>query len=413
MEGIFIILCIVAAWRYVKTQREKDRLAVLNERREKNKRLRQWAEQAEQAEQERSQLAEQARLERLQLVEEQEKITLALEIKKGIEHLLGSNEFRKLLEGFVLNMSQDLFLDFEKLTYMDQLFMYYPTFRQFDEFVFFDSASERGVPFNWLWYHDRDKDRSTPFSKLFTILKSRVKFESDIHYSMSIWGAVKRVAISHFSEQFADEYRECHYLFKNGFEGVLITSYINPEVDTKALMMLSYYLLHNDTTQTKSLFKYYEEIIEKVTIEKNAKDLANFEDLLLTRNDKLSKVCTIKDVDMMDGYQFEEFVFVLFSRLGYVAKITKSSGDQGVDVVAEKGTMKIAIQAKCYSGNVPNSSVQQIVAGARHYNCNKKIVVTNSRFTPSAIELAHSNNVVLWDRDLLKEKLLEAQLLIQ
>ena len=49
----------------------------------------------------------------------------------------------------------------------------------------------------------------------------------------------------------------------------------------------------------------------------------------------------------------------------------------------------------------------EAVAGAKYYNADKIMVVTNSTFTRSARELAESNNVILWDRSILKEKLEE------
>jgi restriction system protein len=47
----------------------------------------------------------------------------------------------------------------------------------------------------------------------------------------------------------------------------------------------------------------------------------------------------------------------------------------------------------------------EAVAGMKYYNANKCMVITNSTFTKSAQELAKVNNVELWDRQILKEKL--------
>lgn len=49
----------------------------------------------------------------------------------------------------------------------------------------------------------------------------------------------------------------------------------------------------------------------------------------------------------------------------------------------------------------------EAVAGAKYYNATKTMVVTNNCFTKSARELAQVNNVVLWDRTVLKEKINE------
>ena len=76
-------------------------------------------------------------------------------------------------------------------------------------------------------------------------------------------------------------------------------------------------------------------------------------------------------------------------------------------MIVEKRGKKIGIQAKCYSNPVGNSAIQEAVAGKGFYHCDKVVVVTNNYFTSSAIKLAQSNDVVLWSRDILKEKIIE------
>ena len=127
---------------------------------------------------------------------------------------------------------------------------------------------------------------------------------------------------------------------------------------------------------------------------------------LLDTNSNKTKY-SLYDIDLMSGGQFEHLIAYLFNQLGYKAEVTKLSGDQGIDVIATKGKTKIAIQAKCYSQTVGNHAIMEAVAGAKYYNADKVMVVTNNYFTKSAKELAQSNNVVLWDRQILKEKLEE------
>lgn len=106
----------------------------------------------------------------------------------------------------------------------------------------------------------------------------------------------------------------------------------------------------------------------------------------------------------MGGFEFEEFIAKLFDAKGYSARVTNSSGDQGADVVAEKDFEKLTIQAKRYKGKVSNSAVQEVVASMRHYEADRGLVITNSKFTSSAKELASSNGIELWNgRKLEKE----------
>ena len=84
-------------------------------------------------------------------------------------------------------------------------------------------------------------------------------------------------------------------------------------------------------------------------------------------------------------------------------KRTQSSGDYGIDVLAEKDGISYAIQCKCYSKSVGNKAVQEAYSGKDFYKCMVAVVLTNNYFTKSAIETAKHNNVLLWDRNKLIE----------
>lgn len=133
-----------------------------------------------------------------------------------------------------------------------------------------------------------------------------------------------------------------------------------------------------------------------------------FKENMTKKGNKATAKYIIADVDLMNGKEFEQFVANLFNKMGYKTRVTQHSRDFGVDVIAEKDGIKIGIQAKCYTGSVSNSAVQEIAAGMKHYNCDKGVVVTNSAFSIAAIKLAKSNSIQLWDRKILEEKILEA-----
>lgn len=128
----------------------------------------------------------------------------------------------------------------------------------------------------------------------------------------------------------------------------------------------------------------------------------------LLNYDKSERSITIKQIDLMSGEQFEEFICKFFEKMNYKCKKTKASGDQGVDVLATKGDERIAIQAKCYmNGVIGNHAVMEVVGGKKYYDATRCMVITNRTFTKSARELADKNNVTLWDRRILIEKLKE------
>lgn len=109
-------------------------------------------------------------------------------------------------------------------------------------------------------------------------------------------------------------------------------------------------------------------------------------------------------IDMLNGHQFEEYCSFLLKEYGFTnLTVTKGSGDKGVDIIAYLNGKKFAIQCKCYSNKLGNSPIQEVVAGKNYYGCNAAIVLTNNYFTKSAIELAEANNVLLWDREVLRD----------
>lgn len=93
--------------------------------------------------------------------------------------------------------------------------------------------------------------------------------------------------------------------------------------------------------------------------------------------------------------EFERFLCEVFRLRGYVATQTGQTGDQGVDLVAEKSGVRLAIQAKCYTSGVGNSAVQQVFAGMHHYQCHRCAVITSSTFSGAARELAASCKCML------------------
>ncbi len=107
----------------------------------------------------------------------------------------------------------------------------------------------------------------------------------------------------------------------------------------------------------------------------------------------------VPDFDDMSGEEFEDFCSYLLRKNGFShVRMTPESGDQGVDLVAYRKEVKYGFQCKRYKSWVGNKAVQEIYAGIKMYDCEYGVVLTNSRFTDSAKELAQSTDIELWDR---------------
>lgn len=108
--------------------------------------------------------------------------------------------------------------------------------------------------------------------------------------------------------------------------------------------------------------------------------------------------------DRMDGSEFEYFCAGLLRRNGFSnVRVTSQSGDQGVDILATKNNIHYAIQCKRYKKALNNGPIQEVHAGKAYYGCDVGVVMTNSYFTRSAVDLARSTGTLLWDREVLAQ----------
>jgi restriction system protein len=107
----------------------------------------------------------------------------------------------------------------------------------------------------------------------------------------------------------------------------------------------------------------------------------------------------IKEVDVMDGLDFEQYVADLLRANGFRNVLLTEKYDLGVDIIAEKNGIRWGIQVKRYSGLVKADAVRQVVTGLRLYNCDRAMVITNSTYSAVAHRLAAGNDCALVDRN--------------
>lgn len=160
---------------------------------------------------------------------------------------------------------------------------------------------------------------------------------------------------------------------------------------------IKYMVVQNpiDNVHMKKVVKEWEWICD--SYESNNHDATNNQEATF----ELAGVnAEVADFDKMDGQEFERFCAKLLLKNGYEdVSLTKTSGDQGIDIIAYRDGIKYGIQCKCYSSDIGNSAVQEVFAGKSYYKCNVGIVLTNQHFSASAIQLAENNGVVLWGRE--------------
>lgn len=107
----------------------------------------------------------------------------------------------------------------------------------------------------------------------------------------------------------------------------------------------------------------------------------------------------LAEVDRMRGHDFERLVARLLEADGFRATVTAGSNDFGVDIVAERGGERYAVQVKRHARPVSRRAVSDAVAGRAYYGCGRAMVVTNNGFTAGARKFAAGVGCALVGRE--------------
>lgn len=100
----------------------------------------------------------------------------------------------------------------------------------------------------------------------------------------------------------------------------------------------------------------------------------------------------------LTGEDYEKYVADKLKAKGFTkVSLTPKSGDFGADIIAFDGNRKFCFQCKYYSGSVGIAAVQEVMGAKAYYGCDVAVVVTNSKLTPSAKELANKSGVMLME----------------
>jgi len=119
------------------------------------------------------------------------------------------------------------------------------------------------------------------------------------------------------------------------------------------------------------------------------------------QSDILSDLESRPNLMDLNPFEFENLVGNLFKQLGLETKLTRSSKDGGVDVVAFDVRPviggKVVIQAKRYKNTVGVSAVRDLYGTMMNEGANKGILVTTSGYGPDAFEFAKDKPIELLD----------------
>lgn len=107
-------------------------------------------------------------------------------------------------------------------------------------------------------------------------------------------------------------------------------------------------------------------------------------------------------IDSLKPKEFEQYVANVFAALGYTARLTPASNDEGIDAYLDKDGRRAIVQCKHYpKGKVSRPAVQQVFGVLRHKKVAEAFIVTTGSFSRQAVEFAEGKPVHLIDGTML------------
>ncbi|MCI0330728.1 MAG: restriction endonuclease [candidate division Zixibacteria bacterium] len=102
-----------------------------------------------------------------------------------------------------------------------------------------------------------------------------------------------------------------------------------------------------------------------------------------------------------DGYTFEKNIAKVFERLGHKVRLTKSSGDEGVDIFVDDDKI---VQCKATRSQIAPAIVRDLYGTMRDKKAKKGIIVSTGGFSSGCYGfVARHKNIQLWDLNKLLE----------
>ncbi len=105
----------------------------------------------------------------------------------------------------------------------------------------------------------------------------------------------------------------------------------------------------------------------------------------------------------MTGAGYEALCADRLRDAGWRVSTTPATGDQGADLIAERGGRRVVLQCKFHARPVGNKAVQEAFAALPYHGGDRAAVVSNAAFTRAARQLARTNGVALLHHDALAE----------
>ncbi len=108
-------------------------------------------------------------------------------------------------------------------------------------------------------------------------------------------------------------------------------------------------------------------------------------------------------LSLIDPVELEDLCILLFAKLGYEAKSTPASHDNGVDGFLRKDGSLTILQCKRYKGTIGEPAIRDLYGAMAHFGAKDGIIVTTGTLTNQALNWIGSKRIrVIYTKELTK-----------
>lgn len=101
----------------------------------------------------------------------------------------------------------------------------------------------------------------------------------------------------------------------------------------------------------------------------------------------------------LKGTKLEKAMAELYKKMGYSVKMTKASGDGGIDLILSKKDETIVVQCKGHEKPIGVGIARDIYGSMMHFGANKAILVCPSGFTKGVVQFTTNKPIQLISAD--------------
>ncbi len=110
-----------------------------------------------------------------------------------------------------------------------------------------------------------------------------------------------------------------------------------------------------------------------------------------------------KPFHTMTPKEFEKFVASVFMKKGYSVSIVGGSGDDGVDILLKRGSVKGIVQVKRYKNKITPKMIREFAGALTGTDASEAYFVTSSDFSDNAKKWAKKTHITLVSGEMLNQ----------